>query len=428
MLTVVHDKDQSNNDNGRSLLDEIVRDGARKMLAAALQAEVAAYIDQFADHLDENGHRLVVRNGYHTERDVLTAAGAVNVKAPRVNDKRIDPETGERQRFSSAILPAWVRKSPQMNEVLPLLYLHGLSTSDFGPALEQFLGSGAGLSPASITRLTTQWQDEAKTFQDRDLSGTDFVYLWVDGIHLKVRLEQEKLCLLVMIGVRADGRKELVALTDGYRESAESWADLLRSCRRRGMAAPVLAVGDGALGFWKALREVFPETREQRCWFHKQSNVLAALPKSAHPGALSAMKEIYNAEDIEKAQVAIKAFELDYITKYPKAVAKIVDDIDVLLEFYKYPAEHWVHLRTTNPIESTFATVRLRTKVTKGPGSRAAGLAMAYKLIDAAQARWRAVNAPHLVALVRAGAVFHKGKLLERPTDITAVGAVATEP
>lgn len=428
MLTVVHDKDQSNNDNGRSLLDEIVRDGARQMLAAALQAEVAAYIDQFADHLDENGRRLVVRNGYHTERDVLTAAGAVNVKAPRVNDKRIDPETGERQRFSSAILPAWVRKSPQMNEVLPLLYLHGLSTSDFGPALEQFLGSGAGLSPASITRLTTQWQDEAKTFQDRDLSGTDFVYLWVDGIHLKVRLEQEKLCLLVMIGVRADGRKELVALTDGYRESTVSWADLLRSCRRRGMAAPVLAVGDGALGFWKALREVFPETREQRCWFHKQSNVLAALPKSAHTGALSAMKEIYNAEDIGKAQVAIKAFELDYITKYPKAVAKIVDDMDVLLEFYKYPAEHWVHLRTTNPIESTFATVRLRTKVTKGPGSRAAGLAMAYKLIDAAQARWRAVNAPHLVALVRAGAVFHKGKLLERPTDITAVGAVATEP
>ncbi|GAA3128611.1 hypothetical protein GCM10020255_021660 [Rhodococcus baikonurensis] len=321
-----------------------------------------------------------------------------------------------------------MRKSPQMNEVLPLLYLHGLSTSDFGPALEQFLGSGAGLSASSITRLTTQWQDEAKTFQDRDLSGTDFVYLWVDGIHLKVRLEQEKLCLLVMIGVRADGRKELVALTDGYRESAESWADLLRGCRRRGMTAPVLAVGDGALGFWRALREVFPETREQRCWFHKQSNVLAALPKSAHPGALAAMKEIYIAEDIDKAQVAIKAFELDYGAKYPKAVAKIVDDIDVLLEFYKYPAEHWVHLRTTNPIESTFATVRLRTKVTKGPGSRAAGLAMAYKLIDAAQARWRAVNAPHLVALVRAGAVFHKGKLLERPTDITTFDAGAVEP
>ena len=401
------------------MLDEIVRDGARQMLAAALHAEVAAYVDAHIGEVDENGCRLVVRNGYHDEREVLTAAGAVAVTAPRVNDKRVDPDSGERQRFSSAILPAWARKSPQMTEVLPLLYLHGLSSGDFGPALEQFLGSGAGLSATTITRLTSQWQDEAKTFQDRDLSGTDYVYLWVDGIHLKVRLEQEKLCLLVMIGVRSDGRKELVALTDGYRESTESWADLLRGCRRRGMTAPVLAVGDGALGFWKAMREVFPETREQRCWFHKQANVLAALPKSAHPGALAAMREIYNAEDIDNAQVAIKAFEIDYGAKYPKAVAKIVDDADVLLEFYKYPAEHWIHLRTTNPIESTFATVRLRTKVTKGSGSRAAGIAMAYKLIDAAQARWRAVNAPHLVALVRAGAVFHKGKLLERPVDIT---------
>ena len=421
MLTVVHDADSSNEDAGssRSLLDEIVRDGARQMLAAALRAEVAAYIEAHAGELDENGHRLVVRNGYHREREVLTAAGAVSVTAPRVNDKRVDPDTGERQRFSSAILPAWVRKSPQMTEVLPLLYLHGLSTSDFGPALEQFLGSGAGLSATTITRLTTQWQDEAKAFEARDLSGTDYVYLWVDGIHLKVRLDQEKLCLLVMLGVRADGRKELVAITDGYRESCESWADLLRDCKRRGMTAPVLAVGDGALGFWKAVREVFPKTREQRCWFHKQANVLSALPKSAHPAALAAIKDIYNAEDIDKAQVAVKAFAVAFGAKYPKVVAKIVDDLDVLLEFYHYPAEHWIHLRTTNPIESTFATVRLRTKVTKGPGSRAAGLAMAYKLIDAAQARWRAVNAPHLVALVRAGAVFHKGKLLERPTDIT---------
>jgi len=422
VLTVVHDTESANESDGgacRSLLDEIVRDGARQMLAAALKAEVAAYVEQFADHLDEDGRRLVVRNGYHREREVLTAAGAVSVTAPRVNDRRVDPDSGERLRFSSAILPAWARKSPQMAEVLPLLYLHGLSTSDFGPALEQFLGSGAGLSATTITRLTAQWQEEAKAFGCRDLSGTDYVYLWVDGIHLKVRLEQEKLCLLVMIGVRADGRKELIALADGYRESTESWADLLRSCRRRGMTAPVLAVGDGALGFWKAVREVFPATREQRCWFHKQANVLAALPKSAHPAALSAIKEIYNAEDIDKAQIAIKAFEIDYGAKYPKAVAKIVDDTDVLLEFYKYPAEHWIHLRTTNPIESTFATVRLRTKVTKGPGSRAAGIAMAYKLIDAAQARWRAVNAPHLVALVRAGAVFHKGKLLERPIDIT---------
>jgi transposase-like protein len=431
MLTVVHDSDEANAGDrgaGRSLLDEIVRDGARQMLAAALQAEVAAYVEQFVDQRDENGHRLVVRNGSHREREVLTAAGAVTVSAPRVNDRRVDPDSGERQRFCSAILPAWARKSPQIAEVLPLLYLHGLSTSDFGPALEQFLGSGAGLSATTITRLTAQWQDEAKTFAGRDLSGTDFVYLWVDGIHLKVRLvEQEKLCLLVMIGVRADGRKELVALADGYRESTESWADLLRSCRRRGMTAPVLAVGDGALGFWKAVRGVFPATREQRRWFHKQANVLAALPKSAHPAASAAIKEIYNAEDTDRAQVAIKAFEVDYGAKYPKAVAKIVDDADVLLELYKYPAEHWIHLRTTNPIESTFATVRLRTNVTKGPGSRAAGIAMAYKLIDAAQGRWRAVNAPHLVPLVRAGAVFHKGKLLERPTNITPPEQPTTE-
>ena len=339
--------------------------------------------------------------------------------APRVNDLRTDPQTGERRRFSSEILPPWCRRTPKITEVLPLLYLHGLSSGDFVPALGQFLGSSAGLSAPVITRLTETWKAEQQAFSRRDLSGVDYVYLWADGIHVNIRLEEHKLCLLVLIGVRADGRKELVALTDGYRESTESWADLLRDCRRRGMTAPVLAVGDGALGFWKAVREVFPATREQRCWFHKQANVLAALPKSAHPAALAALKEIYNAEDIDRAQVAVKAFELDYGAKYPKAVAKIVDDLDVLLEFYKYPAEHWIHLRTTNPIESTFATVRLRTKVTKGPGSRAAGIAMAYKLIDAAQARWRAVNAPHLVALVRAGALFHKGKLLERPIDIT---------
>jgi putative transposase len=414
-------RSNENGTAGGSLLDEIVRDGARAMLAAALQAEVAAYIDAYAGEVDEYGYRLVVRNGYHGEREVLTAAGAVPVRAPRINDRRVDAETGERRRFSSAILPAWVRKSPQMSEVLPLLYLHGLSSGDFAPALEQFLGSGAGLSASAITRLTGQWQDEAKSFQERDLSGVDYVYLWVDGIHLKVRLDQERLCLLVMIGVRADGRKELVALTDGYRESTESWADLLRGCRRRGMRAPVVAVGDGALGFWKALRGVFPDTREQRCWWHKQANVLAALPKSAYPGALAAMREIFNAEDIDRARVAIKAFEIDFGAKYPKAVAKIVDDAEVLVEFYRYPAEHWIHLRTTNPIESTFATVRLRTRVTKGPGSRAAGVAMAYKLIEAAQARWRAVNAPHLVALVRAGAVFYKGKLLERPVEITPI-------
>jgi len=231
-----------------------------------------------------------------------------------------------------------------------LLDLHGLSSQDFAPAMEQFLGTGAGLSAATITRLTTQWQEEARSFADRSLTDVDFVYLWVDGIHLNVRLEQEKLCLLVMIGVRADGRKELVALTDGYRESTESWADLLRDCKRRGMRAPVLAMGDGALGFWAALREVFPQTREQRCWFHKMANVLAAMPKSTHPAATRAMQEIFNAEDGEHARVAAKAFAIDYGAKFPKAVAKIIDDLDVLLAFYDYPAEHWIHLRTTNPM------------------------------------------------------------------------------
>jgi transposase-like protein len=418
MLKVVHDAEASNeNAAGGSLLDELVRDGARAMLAAALQAEVAAYVDAHRDEVDEAGHRLVVRNGHHRAREVATAAGVVPVLQPRVNDKRIDAETGERKRFSSAILPAWARKSPQVAEVLPLLYLHGLSSSDFGPALEQFLGSGAGLSASTITRLTAQWQDEAAAFNKRSLTGTDYVYVWVDGIHLKVRLEQDKVCLLVVLGVRADGTKELIALADGFRESSESWADLLRSCKRRGMRAPVLAVGDGALGFWKALREVFPETKEQRCWFHVGGNVLAALPKSAHPGAKAALAEIYNAEDREHALKAAKAFQDLYGAKWPKAVAKITEHLDVLLAFYDFPAEHWIHLRTTNPIESTFATVRLRQRVTKGPGSRAAGVAMAFKLIESAQARWRAVNAPHLVALVRAGARFEKGKLVERPDE-----------
>lgn len=387
------------------------------MLAEALRAEVDAYIAQFAEVRDASGYRLVVRNGYHQPREVVTAAGAVEVTVPRVNDKRVDPDTGERQRFSSAILPPWARKTPKVTEVLPLLYLHGLSSGDFVPALGQFLGSAKGLSAATVTKLTETWKAEARGFAERDLSVVDFVYLWADGIHVNVRLEEERLCLLVMIGVRADGRKELVALTDGYRESTGSWADLLRDCKRRGMRAPVLAAGDGALGFWGALHEVFPDTKEQRCWFHKISNVLSALPKSAHPGAKKTLAEIWNAEDKRHALDAVKAFEAAYGAKFPKAVAKITDDLDQLLAFYDFPAEHWVHLRTTNPIESTFATVRNRSKITKGPGSRAAGIAMAYKLIEAAQSRWRAVNAPHLVALVRAGARFENGKLIERPDE-----------
>jgi transposase-like protein len=402
---------------GGSMLDELVRQGARQLLATALAAEVAAYIEAHKHELDEYGHRLVVRNGYAEPREVMTAAGAVGVRAPRVNDKRIDPDTGQRCKFSSAILPAWARKSPQIAEVLPLLYLHGLSSGDFVPALTQFLGSGAGLSAATITRLTAQWQQEATAFGKRSLNDTDYVYVWVDGIHVKVRLEQDKVCLLVMIGVRADGHKELIALADGFRESSESWADLLRDCKRRGMRAPVLAVGDGALGFWNALRDVFPETKEQRCWWHKIGNVLNALPKSAQPAAKASLTEIYNAEDRQHAARAAAAFAADFGVKWPKAAAKITDDLDVLLAFYDFPAEHWIHLRTTNPIESTFATVRLRQRVTKGPGSRTAGIAMAFKLIESAQAKWRAVNAPHLVALVRAGATFEKGKLVERPDE-----------
>jgi transposase-like protein len=426
MLTVAPDPpagDDRSADGSSSLIDEIVREGARRMLAEALQAEVDAYIARFAAERDESGHHLVVRNGSREPREVLTSAGAVKVTAPRVNDKRIDAATGERERFSSAILPPWARKTPKITDVLPLLYLHGLSSGDFVPALGQFLGSAAGLSAPVITRLTETWKAEQRIFAARDLSGVDYVYLRADGIHVNIRLEEHKLCLLVMIGVRADGRKELIALADGYRESTESWADLLRDCARRGMRAPVLAAGDGALGFWGALREVFPGTKEQRCWFHKIASVLAALPKSAHPGAKKALAEIWNAEDRQHALAAEKAFSAAYAAKFPKATAKITDDLDQLLAFYDYPAEHWIHLRTTNPIESTFATVRHRTKVTKGPGSRAAGLAMAFKLIESAQDRWRAVNAPHLVALVRAGATFLNGKLVERPDEDAQLAA-----
>ena len=325
MLKVVPEASESSQAGGSaaaSLLDELVRDGARQMLAAALQAEVASYIEPHADQVDVDGRRLVVRNGYHGEREVTTGAGAVTVKAPRVNDKRTEAGTGERCRFSSAILPAWARKSPKVAEVLPLLYLHGLSSSDFGPALEQFLGSGAGLSASVITRLTAQWQEEQRAFNTRSLKDCDYVYMWVDGIHLKVRREQDKVCLLVMIGVRADGNKELIALADGQRESTESWADLLRGCKRRGMPAPVLAVGDGALGFWAAVRDVFPDTKEQRCWFHVSANVLNCLPKSAQPGARAAIAEIYNAEDREHASKAVKAFEADYGVKWLQSVAR----------------------------------------------------------------------------------------------------------
>ena len=398
----------------RAGLDAIVREGARRMLAAALEAEVEAYVAAYAGEVDEHGHRLVVRNGRARARTVTTAAGAIAVVAPRVDDQRTDPESGERQRFRSALVPPWCRTSPKVSEVLPLLYLHGMSSGDFAPALTEFFGSAAGLSASVITRLTRQWQAERDVFARRDLRAVDYVYLWADGVHFNVRLEEDRLCCLVIVGVRTDGTKELVAIEDGYRESTESLADLLRDLKRRGMRAPVLAVGDGALGFWGALRTVFAKTRSQRCWVHKLANVLNALPKSVQPTARRMLAEIRDAEDREQALVAMQAFVQEFGAKWPKAVAKVVDDAEALLAFFDFPAEHWVHLKTTNPIESTFATVRLRTRVTKGPGSRAAGLAMAFKLIAAAEQRWRAVNSPHLVPLVRAGATFEKGMLIER--------------
>ena len=365
--------------------------------------------------LDEHGHRLVRRNGHARKRMLITGAGQVPVTAPRVDDRRIDPATGTKARFRSAIMPPWCRKSPKVTEVLPLLYLHGMSSGDFAPALEEFFGAAAGLSASVITRLTSQWQADREAFMQRSLADRDYVYVWADGVHFNVRLAEERLCTLVVVGVRSDGAKELVAVADGLRESTESWAESLRDLRRRGMQAPVLAVGDGALGLWAALRDVFPATRAQRCWVHKTANVLAALPKSVHPGARRALAEISQAESRDQAAAALEAFAVDYGVKWPKAVAKVTGDAEALLAFYDYPAEHWVHLRTTNPVESTFATVRLRTRVTKGPGNKQAGLAMAFKLLEAAEQRWRSVNGPHLVALVRAGAVFRKGVLIARP-------------
>jgi transposase-like protein len=421
MLSVVTTEPE--HDELRTDLDQLVREGARRMLAAALEAEVDAYLAAHQAERDERGRRLVVRNGHARQRQVTTAAGAMRVRAPRVDDRRVDPVTGERARFRSQILPPWCRKSPKVCEVLPLLYLHGLSTGDFVPALEQFFGSQAGLSASVITRLVADWQADYQAFCRRDLAERDYAYCWADGVHFRVRLEQAHLCCLVIVGVRADGTKELVAVADGERESTESWAELLRDCRRRGMRAPVVMVGDGALGLWAALRDVFPATRGQRDWVHKLANVLACLPKAVQVGARKALAEIRDAPDRDHARQAIEGFARDYGAKWPKAVAKITDDAEALLTFFDFPAEHWLHLKTSNPIESTFSPVRARTRVTKGPGSKAAGLAMAFKLLEAAQERWRAVNGPHLVALVRAGARFDKGVMVERPDELQEAAA-----
>lgn len=391
-----------------SELDALAREGARRMLMTALNEEVADYVDRYSEERDESGHALVVRNGRARARKVTMGCGTVEVEAPRVNDKRV--VEGERQRFTSGILPPYMRRSPKVSEVLPVLYLRGLSTNDFGPALKELLGEDAsGLSATAITRLTVKWQWEYDEFRKRDLSREEYAYIWVDGVHFNVRLEEDRLCTLVVLGVRGDGTKELLAVEGGYRESEESWAYVLRDLQRRGMKAPLLAIGDGALGFWAAVRNVWPETRHQLCWVHKLKNVLDKLPRRLHGRVKSAVNEIVRAETREQAQEALERFGSDYGAKYPKAVASLTTHQDELLAFYDFPAEHWEHIRTANPIESTFATVRLRQRVTKGAGSRSKALLMAYKLIDMASERWRRVNAPGLVARLLRGEKFVDG-------------------
>ena len=395
-------------------LDDLAREGARQMIATALEAEVEEYVASFAEELGEDGKRLVVRNGKAKERRVTVGSGTVGIRAPRVNDKRVD-EDGERQKFSSKILPAYARRSPKVTEALPVLYLHGLSTGDFAPALRDLLGEDAsGLSPSSISRLTTQWEADHDAFKQRRLEFHRYAYLFVNGVHVSVRLgEDDRLCLLVVLGVREDGRKELLAVEDGYRESTDSWAAVLRDLKRRGLTCPKLVTGDGALGAWAALRDVFPQAKEQRCWVHKTANVLDALPKRLQSRAKELLHEMAEAPARADARTALELFREEFDAKYPKAVEKLDRDWAQLTAFFDFPAEHWRHLRTTNPIESSFATVKLRTRVTKGAGSKKAALAMAYKLLDAAQERWRRFNGHELIADVLDGVTFKDGIKVE---------------
>ncbi len=365
------------------------------MLGAAIEQEVGEYIDRYAGEVDGSGKRLVTRNGHLPGRELVTGVGPVPVRQPRVKDQR----PGEK--FTSKILPPYMRRSPKVSEVLPLLYLRGLSTGDFREALPALLGADAsGLSPSAITRLIGQWETEYESFRHRDLSESEYVYIWVDGIHFRIRLEDDRLCTLVVMGVRRDGKKELVAVEDGYRESEESWGTVLRGLRDRGMSVPMLAIGDGALGFWKAVRNVWPETKTQRCWVHRLANILDKLPKRLQARAKRMLNEIMNAETRKDAKSEIDRFDEEFGAKYPKAVASLRRDEESLLSFYDFPAEHWQHIRSTNAIESSFATVRLRTRVTKGAGTRGRALTMAFKLLAMAEKRWRRVNKPELVTLV----------------------------
>jgi putative transposase len=390
------------------VLTDLLRDGARRLLAEAVDAEVLAWIEAHAHLKDEAGRRQVVRNGYLPGRAIQTGLGDVEVKQPRVHDRRPAPE---REKFTSAILPPYLRRTRSLEELIPWLYLKGVSTGDFAEALQALLGPDApGLSATTITRLKATWEGEFQAWGKRSLIGKHYVYVWADGVHFNVRLEQDRQCILVLMGATADGRKELIAVADGYRESEQSWRELLLDCQARGLAIePSLAVGDGALGFWKAIGQVWPSTRPQRCWVHKTSNVLDKLPKGVQPKAKAALHAISEAEGREAAEKAFDLFVATYEAKYPKAVECLAKDRGPLLTFYDFPAEHWRHIRTTNPIESTFATVRLRTVKTKGCGSRVACLTMVFKLMESASRSWRSLNGSARLRAVISGAKFVDG-------------------
>lgn len=391
----------------RDALTDVLRGGAQRLLAEAIEAEVAEWIDSRAYVQDEAGRRQVVRNGYLPKRSILTGIGSVEVEQPRVLDRR----GAEEEVFSSKILPPYLRKTRSLEELIPSLYLKGVSTGDFGKALSALVVPGAeGLSASTITRLKAVWEDEFREWTARSLEGKQYVYLWADGIHFNIRLEEDRQCILVLMGATPEGKKELIAVVDGYRESEQSWKELLLDVKARGLSVdPKLATGDGALGFWKAIDQVYPSTRAQRCWVHKTANVLDKMPKRNQPGAKDALHQIWMAEKKEYAEAAFNLFLATYEAKYPKACENLSKDSAELLTFYDFPAEHWKHLRTTNPIESTFATVRLRHRRTKGNGSSTACLTMVFKLTQSAAKRWRLINDSHLLQDVIQGVQFIDG-------------------
>jgi transposase-like protein len=400
-------------------LTEILRQGARSLLAQAVEAEVADFLAKHADLKTENGHQRMVRHGYLPEREVMTGIGPVAVRQPRVRDREVAAADPGRIRFTPAILPPYMRRSRSIETLLPILYLKGISTGDFSEALAALLGQDApGLSATAIVRLKDGWIDEHDAWQKRDLSAKRYVYVWADGIYLQARLEDEKQCILVLIGATPEGRKELVGFTDGARENAQDWRELLLDLKRRGLAVrPELGIADGALGFWKAAGEVWPTTRAQRCWVHKTANVLAKLPKSQQPKAKRALQEIWMAETKADAEAAFDAFIENYQVKYEKAAECLNKDRDALLTFYDFPAEHWKHLRTTNPIESTFATVRHRTIRSRGCLSNRTALAMVFKLVDAAQQSWRRLDGHNQLPKLILGVKFNDG--LEVANSVT---------